>query len=129
MWTESLFCNQLKNLWHGLAKSFSRSSREECLCRLLVEAEEKIRKLGSGPIWSSYESGIALAEFVANARRQIESGSIDTSTKSELWGIFAPTCDWDDTVGDVKLGNEIFELVDFLYRKDVRFDKNQTPPQ
>jgi hypothetical protein len=29
--------------------------------------------------------------------------------KKELWGIFIPTSDWDDTVGDVELGEEIFQ--------------------
>ena len=96
-------------------------SRKSQLMRLLVAAESKLRALGNKPVWSSYESGPAIADFVAHARRQIENDAITQAEKSELWGIFAPTCDWDDVVGDMQLGNDIFSILDTMYRNDVHF--------
>ena len=103
-------------------------SPEKRLCELLKRAEAKFRALGTGPIWSSYDSGIALADFVAKARSDIENETMSQENKSELWGIFAPTCDWDDTVGDVDLGNEVFSLVDRLYGKSVKSQHTDTQP-
>lgn len=74
-----------------------------------------LRALGSASIWSSYASGPAIADFIASARLRIEAGTVDETTGRELWGIFAPTCDWDDIIGDVALGEAIFEIVDALY--------------
>jgi hypothetical protein len=56
-----------------------------------------------------------MADFLASACLKIENGDVDKTTQSELWGIFAPTCDWDDVVGDSDLGNAIFSIVDRLY--------------
>lgn len=30
----------------------------------------------------------------------------------DLWIWFAPTCQWDDLVGDVNLGNEVFNQIE-----------------
>lgn len=98
-------------------------SRKTELLRLLVAAESKLRALGDQPIWSSYESGPAIADFVAHARMQIENDTITQAEKSELWGIFAPTCDWDDVIGDVQLGNDIFSILSGMYRRDIHFPK------
>jgi acyl carrier protein phosphodiesterase len=103
-------------------------SPEKRLCELLNRAEAKFRALGTASIWSSYDSGIALADFVAKARSEIENDIISQEYKSELWGIFAPTCDWDDTVGDVDLGNDIFSLLDQLYGDFVKAQHTDKQP-
>jgi hypothetical protein len=66
-------------------------------------------------VWSSYDSGTALAEFVARARRLLEAETIDPSTLDELWCVFAPTSDWDDVVGDVNLGQAVFGALERVY--------------
>lgn len=99
------------------------STNTNQLLRLLVVAEMKLRALGDKPVWSSYDSGPAIAEFVAHARQQIANDVITQSEKAELWGLFAPTCDWDDVIGDVELGNDIFAILDSAYRGDLHFPK------
>lgn len=100
-------------------------SRKKQVLRLLLVAESRLRALGDKPVWSSYESGPAIADFIAHARTRIENDSISQSEKSELWGIFAPTCDWDDVVGDVQLGNDIFSLLNVMYRRDIHFPNTE----
>lgn len=89
--------------------------RDRELVLLLRRAEAALRNLDPASIGSSYESGPAMADFIAAACVELESQTVTETTSSELWGIFAPTCDWDDTVGDVDLGNAIFEILDGLY--------------
>lgn len=96
-------------------------SRSDVLLRLLVAAEIKLLALGNKPVWSSYESGPAIANFVAEARVKIQNGTITRAEVSELWCIFAPTCDWDDVIGDVQLGEEIFSAIDSMYRIAIDF--------
>jgi hypothetical protein len=93
--------------------------RRKQLCRLLTVAAEKLAAV-QGPIWSSYDSGADIAKFVLECRDAIEQRTITLPQKEELWGIFAPTCDWDDVVGDVQLGNAVFELLERLYRKEIQ---------
>jgi hypothetical protein len=88
-----------------------RNYRKKRLCRLLTAAADELTTI-RGPIWSSYASGPALAEFIRACKDEIEQGTISKAQKRELWGIFAPTSDWDDVVGDVWLGNAIFELLE-----------------
>ena len=84
------------------------------LLKQLATAESKLRDLGDKPVWSAYESGRAMADFISHARDQIEKGTLTQADKSELWGIFAPTCDWDDVIGDPDLGNDIFSMLNDL---------------
>jgi hypothetical protein len=92
--------------------------RRKKLCRLLAIAAERFAAI-DGPIWSSYDSGRAIAEFVVECGTAIERGTVTLEQKRGLWAIFAPTCDWDDVVGDVRLGNEIFEHIEKLYRQEI----------
>jgi hypothetical protein len=87
---------------------------EEELVRLLLIASVRLAEI-RGPIWSSYPSGTALAGFTLYRRSQIARGTIESDQARELWGIFAPTSDWDDVVGDARLGDAIFTLLDKLY--------------
>ena len=95
------------------------SQDEADLCRLLATAAERLAAV-TGPVWSRYDSGPALAEFVLRCRSEIADGTIGPADRRELWTVFAPTCDWDDVVGDVALGNEVFDLLDRLYGAEVR---------
>jgi len=95
------------------------SRRGKKLCCLLVAAAEKLAAV-RGPIWSSYDSGHDIANYVLECRNALEQGTITLAQKKELWGIFAPTCDWDDVVGDANMGNLVFELLDRLYGEEIR---------
>src|SRR5438445_2326876 len=95
------------------------SRRRKKLCRLLVTAAEKLAAV-QWPIWSSYDSGRDIANFVLECSNAIEQGTVALTQKKELWGIFAPTCDWDDVGGEVKLGNTVFELLESHYREEIR---------
>ena len=107
---------------------FGNAVEKRMLCSLLKRAESKLRALGTGPIWSSFDSGVALADFVLKARSGIKNNAISPADKSQLWYIFAPTCDWDDTVGDVDLGNSIFALLNGLYGEVVKSGLRKTDP-
>jgi hypothetical protein len=95
------------------------SRRRKKLCSLLVIAAEKLAAV-QGPIWSSYDSGRDIANFVLECRNAIEQGTITVAQKKELWGIFPPTSDWDDVVGDVILGETVFQLLKHLYWEEIR---------
>jgi hypothetical protein len=101
------------------------SESEEKLCSLLGIAATKFEELGNKPVWSSYDSGIDLARFVRDRISEIRGGNISFDNKQKLWYIFAPTMDWDDTVGDCALGDEIFQLLEKLYRPEIQKTNKQ----
>jgi hypothetical protein len=70
---------------------------------VLEKAEPKLRAVDS-----------AAADVVAAAVREMQTGALSNQTIEKLWLIFAPTCDWDDLVGDVSLGHEVFEILSEL---------------
>ena len=98
------------------------SENEKKLCELLEVAAMRFEALGNRPIsiWSSYESSLSLAEFVRNRIVEISEDNISLDNKKELWGIFAPTSDWDDTGGDPQLGEVIFQLLQRLYWSEIQ---------
>jgi hypothetical protein len=57
-----------------------------------------------------------LGVFCLNASEKLAHGTLSSEEKKKLYFIFAPTCEWDDSVGDVELGNKIFEILDATYR-------------
>jgi len=89
------------------------------LCGLLGKAAEQLATI-EGPIWSAYESGAKIAEFVLECQRAIERDTITLSQKRELWRIFVPTCDWDDVFGDLLLGEEVYVLINRLYGEEIK---------
>jgi len=95
------------------------------LCNLLATAAEKLAAV-RGPIWSSYESGEAIAKFVLMCKARIDSGTIDLAEKRELWGLFAPTCDWDNIIDDAAFGQEIFDQVDQIFGHEIRDETRQS---
>jgi hypothetical protein len=84
------------------------------LADLLGEALQKLRTRSFDDTWSH----LSLAQFsdlLSVSRAEISQNSLPASRAADLWHAFAPTSDWDDTVGDVELGNTIFELIEALY--------------
>ena len=90
---------------------------------VLRDASQRFRALGDRPIWSSYRDGIEIADFIDRSIEEIRLGTIPQSSANELWGIFAPTCDWDDCVGECELGQKAFDLIerDLGYDRDAGF--------
>ncbi len=88
------------------------------MLRLLAVAADKFAAR-TEPILSEYSSAEEIAKFVRNCMERIRAGNLDRDGKDELLRIFAPTCDWDDVVGDVELGNQVFSSLTSLYRADV----------
>jgi hypothetical protein len=88
-----------------------KSERDNVRLRQLLAAA--VRRLAAvrGPINSDYETGAEMAQFVLECKKRIEHGSLDTAQLQELWRIFALAGDWDNVVGDVELGNEVFVLL------------------
>ena len=62
----------------------------------------------SGKYLSAEEFYIDLSDRIA----KLENG--DESVIDDLWIWFAPTCQWDDFVGDVELGERIFQKLSQL---------------
>jgi hypothetical protein len=75
------------------------------LRRLLAAAARRLAAV-RGPIYSDYETGAEMAQFVLECSRRIEHGSLDVAQLQELWRIFTPAGDWDHVVGDVELGTK-----------------------
>lgn len=94
------------------------SDSEAKLCELLEAAAVRFDALGD-LIGSHYDSGAELAHYLRGRIQEIEAGKLSLVNKQELFGIFAPTSDWDDTVGDVALGNEIYALIKQSYLLDI----------
>ena len=85
------------------------------LCTLLDQACAKFDALGDASVWSRYDSSRAIADFIRARIPEIKARTVSKDHQKELWTIFAPTCDWDDIVRDVDLGNAVFELLDRIY--------------
>lgn len=85
------------------------------LCSLLEKACSRLEALGNLELFSD-RSGPAIAAFLRARIPEIQTGSITEAHRTEVWRIFAPTGEWDDAVGDVALGNAVFEVVDRLFR-------------
>ena len=65
----------------------------------------------SGEILSAEEFHLKLKISIA----KLESG--DESVIEEMWLWFAPTCAWDDFVGDIELGELIWKKLDKIKKK------------
>jgi hypothetical protein len=96
------------------------------LSALLSAAANELSAI-QGQIWSSYHSGSAMAEFLLECRDSILRGTMTHEQKRQLWCMFAPTGDWDDVTGNVELGNQIFSLIEKLYRKEVIGNPKREP--
>jgi hypothetical protein len=88
-----------------------KSERDDVKLRRLLGTTARRLAAVRGPICSDYETGAEMAQFVLECSRRIEHGTLDAAQLQELWRFFAPTGDWDNVVGDVDLGNEVFTLL------------------
>lgn len=55
-----------------------------------------------------------LADLIDQCAESLASG--DDSVGRRLWMIFAPISTWDDAGGDSRLGQDVFEKLDGLFR-------------
>lgn len=67
----------------------------------------------SGVYLSAEEFHTSLVERI----KKLENG--DRSVMDSLWVDFAPTCAWDDFVGNVEMGNRVFERLDKLNKNSL----------
>jgi len=89
-------------------------SQTNQLLALLRDAEQRLLSPSIDDTWSCL-SRDQFITLVSTSRVEIAEGNLARPKAEELWHAFAPTCDWDDMVGDVELGNAIFELIEALY--------------
>jgi hypothetical protein len=89
----------------------------ELCCQLEIAASRFAAV--EGPIWSSYGSGPEIAQYILSCLDGIRNDTATVEQKKELWGIFAPTCDWDDIVGEPALGEAVFQMLNNLYWQDI----------
>ena len=76
----------------------------ERLERLLPQAAELLSKIHE-TIWAD-----RCVSAVRDARRGV------LSFVPQLWSFFAPTCEWDDLIGNegVEIGSQIFDALDAI---------------
>jgi len=84
------------------------------LAGLLNKAAQEMLGYGDRPYLGKYDTCGKLGKFIQTVKEEIIAGN--ESSAVELWGIFAPTCDWDDAGGSLPLGDEVFALLSTLYR-------------
>lgn len=90
-------------------KSISR------VCELLQIAEKVLRANPDLPMaYTRFNHPDELANEIQKHRDNITKS--DFSTVKELSGIFAPTSEWDDCVGESDLANEIYQLLEEMRR-------------
>jgi hypothetical protein len=86
------------------------------LIELLHKAEIELSKW-SGGYSAEYLSAEEFHSDLKDRITRLEKG--DNSVIEELWVWFAPTCQWDDFVGDVNLGNLIFEKLNEIKKDGI----------
>ena len=84
------------------------------LVRDLKKAQRILSKY-SGGYSGEHASAEDFLRDLIDRTTKIESG--DLSVIDELWGWFAPTCQWDDFVGDIELGERIFQKLNRIKKK------------
>lgn len=84
----------------------NRTSIKRLLLLDLKIAEHELSQF-SGGYSGKFDSAENFHKTLKRAITDFELG--DESVINDLWNWFAPTCDWDDLVGDLNLGNRIFE--------------------
>ena len=100
------------------------NENKKILISLLYDAANEMKKFDNqSTLWSSYDNCQDLGNFIEQAAKKLELGNEEDIT--ELWGIFAPTSDWDDSGGSMPLANKIFELLNKLYRNKITEDTSK----
>ena len=94
------------------------------LIALLTEAAVEMKALGKRTtLWSKYDTCQDLGVFLEKSVERLGQGNEEDVR--ELWGIFAPTSDWDDSGGSMALANKIFNLLELLYREQIFEEKTE----
>jgi hypothetical protein len=92
------------------------TSHQEQLIPLLRQAANRFLALGHSDIWNSDDFTDDLGHFCNQVADKLEEDTLSDEEKKRIFFIFAPTCEWDDSVGDVALGNKVFSHLKALYR-------------
>lgn len=95
------------------------------VCELLQITEEVLRTNADLPMaYTRFKHPDELANEIQKHRDKIAKS--DFSTVEELSGIFAPTSEWDDCVGESgsELANEIYQLLEDITRIRNQADKS-----
>lgn len=100
-----------------LMSIFTNRNKMETLITDLKRAE-KILSEYSGGYSGEHLSAEEFHKDLVDRIKKLESG--DLSVIEDLWIWFAPTCQWDDFVGNVELGENIFQKLDKLKNKASR---------
>ena len=99
----------------------NRIRKEKSIIKLLVldlKKAEKILMEYSGGYSGEYLSAEEFLKDLTKNIAELESGN--TNVINDLWIWFAPTCQWDDFVGNVELGEKIFKQLNYLKNKASR---------
>lgn len=92
-------------------------TKMECLIEDLKKAE-KILSEYSGGYSGEHLSAEEFHKDLLDRIKKLEYG--DNSVIEDLWVWFAPTCQWDDFVGNIELGERIFQKLDKIKNKPSR---------
>jgi hypothetical protein len=98
-------------------------AKKELLFKLLDAAQELAGKYTGGysnTFLSAEEFHISLKESII----KLKNGDLQQLNRLHIW--FAPTCSWDDFVGNVgfELGNEIYEKIDEFIKTEKTITSN-----
>ena len=87
---------------------------------LLIDLKkaEKILSKYSGGYSGEHISAEEFHMDLIDRIKKLENG--DKSAIDDLWVWFAPTCQWDDFVGNIELGERIFQRLNILKNKASR---------
>jgi len=88
---------------------FTNPIKMELLINDLKKAE-KILSEYSGGYSGEHLSAEEFHKDLLDRIKELEKG--DENVIEDLWIWFAPTCQWDDFVGDIELGEKIFQQLD-----------------
>jgi hypothetical protein len=80
------------------------------LVQLLQKAGNELKSRGELQYIGDFETRGELGDFILQCVSEIEAED-DHNLQRLGWGVFAPTCDWDDAGGSQQLGNEVFDLI------------------
>ncbi len=93
----------------------SDDARVGRLCELLAKAEAAIEAQPRETWLEGFDNNATFAACVRDARHRLAADRVSWLGRQKLKLAFTPTSDWDDCVGDVALGNEIYDLLLTLY--------------
>ncbi len=100
-----------------LTNIFKNRNKMDSLISDLKKAE-KILSEYSGGYSGEHLSAEEFHKDLVDRINKLENG--DKSVIEDLWIWFAPTCQWDDFVGNIDLGEKIFQRLNRMKNKASR---------